>query len=143
MRKFFSMLLLICPLAAVAQTQQDYERTMALFMKYYNQGDTSKICQLFRPGFRDDGCGWIGKRVNKYGKIVSQQFVGMDSLSKSENPVRVFKIRYSLAGVKAMSFSLNKNPEADTDPTELPYSFGTFSFIDITPRIEQMVERAR
>jgi hypothetical protein len=143
MKKLFSMLLLFCPLAVVAQSQQDYEQVMALFMKSYNARDTDKICQLFRAEFTQDGCSWIGDRLKGYGKMLAQRFVGIDSMSKSDNPVRVFKVTYSLAGVKAFSFSLHRNPTAATDLAQLPWFFGTFTFEDITPRIEQMVRRAK
>ncbi len=75
--------------------------------------------------------------------MLSQKFVGFDTMSKSDNPLRVFKITYSLAGVQAMSFSLRENPAAATSPRELPYLFGGFNFNDITPRIERMVKQAR
>jgi len=143
MKKLLRILLLMCPWDVIAQTQQDYEQAMTLFMKYYNNADTISICRMFRPDFRLHGCAWTRKRLEEYGKMASQEFVGIDSMSKSEIPVRVFKIRFSLAGVKPMSFSLRKNPSVASDPAELPYLFGTFSFTDATPRIVQMVGRVR
>jgi hypothetical protein len=143
MKKLIPVLLLLWPSIAGAQTQQDYEQTMALFMKYYNTGDSAGICRMFRPDIRSQVCDWPGERLKEFGSMASHEFVGIDTASKSGNPVRVFKVRYSPGEVRAMSFSLRKNPAAAAGSVEPAYIFGTFTFIDMTPRIEQMVQRAR
>jgi hypothetical protein len=137
-----TFLLLFSSWAVSAQTQHEYEQTMALFMRYYNEADTPRIRRLFRPAYRQHIGGPMRSNLETFGKIVAQEFVGIDTVAGYEVPVRVFKITYSIAGNKPMSFSLYKNPAAD-GADELPYNFGTFSFYNAAPRIEQMIDQAK
>jgi hypothetical protein len=143
--KMLLAMLCLFPFTAFAQTKADYDQTFARFMKYYNSNQTDSICTLFPISTRaEEMCFW--KMVNaesssleEYGSIKSFKYLGIDKTDAES--VRVFKVDYSKAGTKAMSFTLE--PSTAATVLNKTYVFGTFRFITSSDAIEAMLRQAK
>jgi hypothetical protein len=134
MKYLLMLCLLISPAAYGQYAQADYERMMGRFANFYNSDQRDSICAMF-PQYPDRAgyCFW--KEVNsdtsaleEYGSIVSWTWLGSDK--EDEAPVRVFRVVYSKAGTKAMSFTLAGD-----------HHFGTFRLITTSDEIERMLNK--
>jgi hypothetical protein len=144
--KKLSFLLVLLPFSALSQSQKDYEQAFVRFMNYYNKDQTDKICRFFPDDpERKEECFWkqIRERTNNldaYGSITSYRYLGIDTTDPER--VRVFKVQYSKAGKKAMSFTLSKTSNAEA-ATKEPFVFGTFRFITSSDGIDKMLSKAK
>ena len=134
--KYLLLLSLLCPCCARAQSEADYQNTMARFVRFYNKGLKDSVCTLF-PKREKTGCFWAladasreERMLERYGRIISYKYLGIDTTD--EEQVRVFKVVFAKAGTKATSFTLSEDG-----------LFGTFRLITSSEGIEYMLGTKR
>lgn len=117
--KFLAILLLMMPLVSMGQTVKSYEQAMEKFKKFYNTGQGDKINAMFEDDqshFKLTHPLWTNasaaETLNKYGKLESFKFVGVDKVDP--NKVYVFQTVFSKKGELTTSLTLNKNNELGT-----------------------------
>jgi hypothetical protein len=126
------LVFLFAPIVAFCQSQKDYERTFARFVKFYNNEQSDSIANMW---IGDEGIDnmWnpdlIKTLHSEYGTIVSYSYLGIDK--EDPNPgLAVFKTKLSKAGWKTTSFTI----ESDG-------SLGTFRFITSSDGIDKMLAK--
>ena len=132
---FLSIFCLLIPFMAGAQTRSDYDFAMNKFVKAYNAKDAAAINKMWpmkeRKQMEDM---FTAKQLEddqeKYGKITSYQYVGVDTTDP--NKVTVFRAVFSVGGIRATSFTLEKGN-----------FFGTFRFITSSPQISKMLKMGK
>jgi hypothetical protein len=129
------ILLVFAPLFGFSQSQKEYEKVMGRFVSYYNamQGDSIKAMWPYEKDMaRWLDQAWSEKSLkeyySEYGKIQSFGFLGIDK--EDENPgLAVFKTKFSVAGGKTLSFTLDSSGY-----------FGTFRFVTSSPGIDKLLK---
>lgn len=126
------LVFLFAPIVAFCQSQKDYERTFARFVKFYNEKQADSIAHMW---LGEDGSEsmWNSELVaelhNNYGKLQSYSYLGIDK--EDPNPgLAVFKTKFSKAGWKTTSFTI----ESDG-------SLGTFRFITSSDGIDKLLAK--
>ena len=106
---FLSLFCLLMPALASAQSRADYDYVMNKFVKYYNASQPENINTMWPVKMRKQNANLFDTKQleelqDKYGKINSIKFMGIDST----DPARpaVFKTVFSRAGVKATSITI-------------------------------------
>lgn len=134
MKKILTLLVFV-PFFGFSQSQQVYEKVMGRFVSYYNamQGDSIKAMWPYEK----DMVQWLDQAwsekslkeyYSEYGKIQSFGFLGIDK--EDENPgLAVFKTKFSVAGGKTLSFTLDSSGY-----------FGTFRFVTSSPGIDKLLK---
>lgn len=103
--------------AVFAQSQKDYERAMAKYQRYYNNGNEDSIIYMFSD---DIGKEYKQERLKEvqnkkgdlyYGVMRSWKYIGVDTegtQGRPEEGVRVFLVTFDKT-THAMSFTLDKH----------------------------------
>jgi len=129
--KKLTLLLLVAPLVSFAQTQKDFERTFARFVRFYNNNQADSISHMWKPYDGQIGEMWSSEQTAlmhaKYGKIDSYSYLGIDKEDPNPN-LAVFKTKFSKAGDKTTSLTIEPNG-----------SLGTFRFITSSDGIDKML----
>ncbi len=112
MRHLLFMLLLL-PAAGYTQTEKDYAHAMAKFVSFYNHKQGDSIRYMWPADMRERLEGmWntdaVASLQDKYGKIRSCKYIGIDTDDPSPG-LAVFKTKFSKAGWKTTSLTLDKN----------------------------------
>lgn len=133
--KIFVIAIFLLPLAVAGQSKTDYENVMAKFQKLYNAGLGDSINAMFgyeQGNIRPTNPTWTNESnaslLNKYGKLKSFKYIGIDKSDTYD--VYVFKTIFTMAGEKATSLTLHKD-----------YSLGTFRFITTSEGIEDLLKK--
>ena len=106
---FLSLFCLLMPCMASAQTRSDYDYVMSKFVKYYNASQPENINTMWPVRLRKQnkelfGAKQLEELQDKYGKIASFKFMGIDSTDPGK--AAVFKTIFSRAGVKATTLNV-------------------------------------
>jgi hypothetical protein len=128
--KFFAFLILLLPVAMFGQTRGDYEGVMAKFQRFYNEGQGDNISAMFSS--TDSKFLWSNKKnieyLEKFGTLNSFKFLGIDTLDSQK--VRVFKTRFTKAGERITSLTLDKDNR-----------LGTFRLMSRSKGITQLLKK--
>lgn len=136
--KYIFLLCFLLPCFGFAQTQKDYEQTMASFVKYYNNKQGDSIARMWQPDPEQDAWSkkvWSSESIadmhKEYGKILSSKYIGIDT--EDPNPgLAVFKTQFSVAGSKTTSLTLEEGKY-----------LGTFRFITSSPGIDKLLKKEK
>ncbi|MBX2906071.1 MAG: hypothetical protein KF744_08540 [Taibaiella sp.] len=132
--KKLSLVLLFAPIVAFCQSQKDYERTFTRFVEFYNKKQADSIAHMW---FGEDGIEsmWNSELVAKlhtdYGKLQSYSYLGIDKEDPNSG-LAVFKTKFSKAGWKTTSFTIESNG-----------SLGTFRFITSSDGIDKLLKEEK
>ena len=105
------LLLFILPVIAFSQTKADYQYVMDKFIKFYNAQQYDSVYNLFSNEGKkfitiERNAETLKRFMEKYGKVTSYKYLGIDSLDP--DVVTVFTTKWSIAGDKTTSFTLDK-----------------------------------
>lgn len=132
--KYLLLAILLLPLAALAQTEKDYEQALKRFISFYNNRQGDSIERMWPP---EDNYGdamnamWgrdaMDRLHTNYGKIESYKYLGIDKEDPNAG-LAVFKTKFSIAGWKTTSLTLEQKKY-----------LGTFRLITSSPGIDKLL----
>jgi len=135
--KLLASLLLLLPMAVMAQSETPHEIAMGKFQKFYNAGQGDSINAMFghswdqakaiKPMWSNED---VARMLEEYGTLQSIKFIGIDKTDPQR--VSVFLTTFSKAGQKTSSCTL--------DPEN---ALSTFRFMTTSNRISKLVRKAR
>lgn len=134
--KLLASLLLLLPMAVMAQSETPHETAMGKFQKFYNAGQGDSINAMFghswdqakaiKPLWTNED---VARMQEEYGTLVSYKFIGIDKTDPQK--VHVFQTVFSKAGARTTSCTLDKDN-----------AFATFRFMTTSDRISKLVRKA-
>ena len=113
MKQLLLILTLLSSAAAFGQSRSDYERIMADFKRYYNNGNDDSIQNMFSDMWKDKKSLWNDpgnkSKHADWGIMRSYEYEGIDSSGAGtmENKVRFFLVTFDKT-THAMSFLLDE-----------------------------------
>ena len=135
--KTLAFLAFLLPMTVVAQTKTDYQQVMAKFQRFYNAGQGDSIHAMFKPAIQSATAShplWTKERnadlLKQFGTLQSFTFLGIDKTDPSN--VYVFQTRFSKAGAKNTSLTLDDNSR-----------LGTFRFITTSQGIDVLLKKRK
>lgn len=109
----------LLPLTAAAQSNREYNKTMATFQKFYNAGQGDSINTLFNYSLekmKAIGAVWTKEKtaglITELGTMKSFRYIGVDTSDPEK--VHVYETFFSKAGKKMTSLTLHENRRIGT-----------------------------